>query len=135
MSGRPVWDLLAIILAFVALAVTCDTARCEETRSASQSVSIRDSLSYSQYVEAAREKILKAWSKNSAASSAKQSTVVSCTVSKSGLVSQLSIKTSSGNSHQDYAAIETIIGVELAPFSEVADTITLDVKIGSLNGR
>jgi TonB family protein len=127
---------LAMMVSMTAAATCCGAARCEEAQPALQSVTKAEAPSTSQYADTAREKVLESWMKNPVALNAKHATTVLFSVMKNGTVSQLSIKTSSGNSHQDYAAIETIIAAGFAPLpSDGPDAISIDVQVGALHKR
>ncbi len=125
--------VLAAVISVIGAGAICDSGRCEGSR---QSVSHEDSLSNSRYVDTVRETVLENWAKNQASLAAKRTTTVSFSISKNGTVSQLSIKTSSGNSHQDYAAIETIIASSFSPLpNDGPDAVSVEMQVGALHKK
>jgi TonB family protein len=133
MGKRMAKAVLALAISIIAVGTICDSGRCEESL---QSVSHEDSLSNSQYVDTVRETVLENWAKNQASLAAKRATTVSFSISKNGTVSQLSIKASSGNSHQDYAAIETIIASSFSPLpNDGPDAVSVEMQVGALHKK
>lgn len=133
MSTRMTKAVLAAAISIIAAGAFCDSGRCEGSL---QSVSHEESLSNSRYVDTARETVLENWAKNQASLAAKRATTVSFCISKNGTVSQLSIKASSGNSHQDYAAIETIIASSFSPLpNDGPDAVSVEMQVGALHKK
>jgi outer membrane biosynthesis protein TonB len=122
---------LGLVVAVTAATTLCETARCENAEPI-QSVTHKEAALNSKYVDAALAKVLDAWSKTQVAQNAKNATTISFVIAKDGTVSQLSIKESSGDSHQDYSAIETIISAgsfDSLP-GDGPETVSIDVHMG-----
>lgn len=127
MSSR----FLTKLMLGIAVIATVANAVCAPASAEEQSAPTPES---SAYAKAALHKVLDVWCKSHVAQAAKSATTISFSVTKNGTVSKLFITGSSGNSHQDYAAVETIIGASAFPPlpSGTADTISIEAHLGSI---